>query len=464
MLKPPLVIAAACLALGLAGCASTRPTPIDPAQSGARFDARRLDDPGLRRYLAATLGEAASPGWDLDHLTLAALYFHPDLDLAYAKLTTAKGGVITARQRPNPSLSVITQLDPAAAVSATVGAAINVLVETGGKRGARTAEATDLVVAAREDLNTAAWQVRKPVRTALLDLWIGRQRTEIAARRLADTRVLVTLLEHRLALGEANALDVSRERANRDQAEVAWRDAVKAEAAARVQLAAAIGVPATALDGVPLSYDGLEASPTGPLPPLRRTALTQRADVKAALARYDAADAALRLQLANRYPNLSVGAGYNDQGDKKVSVPVTFDLPIFNQNQGPIAEAVGRRQEAEAQLRAVQAQVSGAIDAAESARSNASQSLADAMRLLAEQRERQSRTDKLFAAGELDRAGLVAGALEVTAADLARLDALAAERQALGQLEDALQRPLLGSAQRINAPPESARADIEAHR
>ena len=39
-------------------------------------------------------------------LTLTAMYYHPDLDVARAEWQVAEAGKITAGQRPNPSISV----------------------------------------------------------------------------------------------------------------------------------------------------------------------------------------------------------------------------------------------------------------------------------------------------------------------------------------------------------------------
>ena len=96
------------LATTLAGCASYAPRPLSPQATAATFEARSLSDPGLTRYVQAHLPhtEPAAPSntWDLDRLTLAALYEHPDLDVARAQEHVAAAGVQVSRQRPNPSL------------------------------------------------------------------------------------------------------------------------------------------------------------------------------------------------------------------------------------------------------------------------------------------------------------------------------------------------------------------------
>ena len=70
------------LAAALAGCARFEPRPLSPQASAARFEARSLADPGLENYLAAHL-HRRSPTWpphtwNVDMLTLAALYYHPE--------------------------------------------------------------------------------------------------------------------------------------------------------------------------------------------------------------------------------------------------------------------------------------------------------------------------------------------------------------------------------------------------
>ena len=65
----------------LAGCAHFEPQPLAPEKTAAQFDARRLDDAGLQKFLAQNLGLETNglpvTNWDLNLLTLVAFYFHP---------------------------------------------------------------------------------------------------------------------------------------------------------------------------------------------------------------------------------------------------------------------------------------------------------------------------------------------------------------------------------------------------
>lgn len=457
---PRLFIIAACFVTPLTGCASYKPVPISPTESAHSLDNRNLDNPGLQKFIAAELGGVGKddppPTWDISTLTLAALYYHPDIAIARAKLASAEAGVITARQRPNPGLSIAGAFGQAAvagaitpsAVAMTVGPTIDFLIETFGKREDRAVQAQHLADAARWDLATAGWQVRARVRTALLDLWAANQRLALTHQQLDLQDELVRLLEQRFAVGEASSVDEMLARVARAQITLSLRNLEQTEATARVQLATALGVPVHALNGVNLSFGALEHPPPIPAHPdagkLRREALTKRTDVQGDLQDYEAAQSALQLQIANQYPNITLSPGYNyDFGVNKYILGLGADsLPIFNQNQGPIAEALANRQQAAATFTALQAQVIGAIDEAAAAYRSATQSVATGDALLADEQHHEDQIASQFRVGQVDRVTLVTAELEVATTALSRFDAVVRQRQAVGALEEALQQPL----------------------
>jgi outer membrane protein TolC len=98
---------------------------------------------------------------------------------------------------------------------------------------------------------------------------------------------------------------------------------------------------------------------------MRSRALQSRADILVALAEYAASQSALQLEIAKQYPDVHLGPGYQfDQGDHKFSLALTAELPLLNQNQGPISQAEARRAEAAARFNALQARVITEIDRA----------------------------------------------------------------------------------------------------
>jgi outer membrane protein, heavy metal efflux system len=460
MLKKRAALAAASAVTLLYGCANYQPRPLSPADNARALQSRSLDDPRLRQFVAAALtgkGTAADVPlqWRLTTLTLAALYFHPDIKIAQARLATAEAAAITARETPNPVLNLTNNIGQAAVAGAipvgaapiTIGPVIDLVLETAGKREARTARAADLAEAARWDIAMAEWQVRGRVRDALLNIWAAQQRASFTRRRLALQDQLVQLLDHRLAEGAASALDVGRERIARAEITLALSNLDRDAAEARARLATAIGIPAEKLDGVaPVlnEFDHLTA-PVGQsdVRRWRREALTRRSDVQASLAEYEATQAALRLAVADQYPNVTLGPGYiYDLGVNRYILNLLTTLPIFHQNQGRIAEALAKREQAAAIFTALQAKIIGTIDRAEADYENATKSVAVGNAMLADGQHRAEQVETAFRAGQVDRPALLTTQLEVAATALSRFDAVVQQRQALGALEDALQRPL----------------------
>lgn len=458
----------------LSGCASYTAKPIQPEATAAALEQRKLSDPTLARFVANVLpdraSDASSAPWDLSTLTLAALYFHPEIEVSRTKLALARAGVKTARQIPNPTFKLQPGQYPAVidASSWTIGFIVNFILETAGKREKRIEVARNLVEAARQDVITAAWQVRGGVRSALLDLWAAEGRRTLVERRQAVQLQIVALLEGRFTAGDASALDVARERINLSQARLALRDSERQAADARARLATAVGVPVRALEAVSLAlvtFDNPVGVPEGTdlaANALRRRALRERTDVLGLLAEYDASQAGVRLQIAKQYPDITLGPGYTyDQGFDLYSLDLNVELPIFNQNQGPIAEAEARRKEAGARFVALQAKILGEIDRARAAYLTAGRTILTADALLRDQERQRQQVERAFRLGETDRLAPLSANVEKAIVDLARFDAIVQQREAIALLEDALQFSIYDSSSLYLHPPGQAPSKLD---
>ena len=123
----------------LAGCAAQRyhPAPIVASETASRFESRNLADTGLQSFEEGNLGHPVSPWppktWDLQTLSLAALYFNPALDTAQARLAGTQAAILTAGARPNPTLSVAPGIPSPYLLSLD----FTFPMETAGKRGHR---------------------------------------------------------------------------------------------------------------------------------------------------------------------------------------------------------------------------------------------------------------------------------------------------------------------------------------
>ena len=440
----PLVV------LVLTGCVRYHARPLSPDAAAQAFAARTLEDDGLRRFVAAAQRQQVTQWppvtWGLSELTLAAFYYSPDLDVARAQWAVARAATQTAGERPNPTLS----LGPGANATtraptgwiALVG--LDIPIETAGKRGHRRAQAGHLAEAARQAVATMAWQVRGRVRSGLVALFAAReglaQNAQLAERGAENARIL----ERQFQAGAISAFERTQARIIADNAQLAGEDAKRLEAESRLTLAEAVGVPASALCAVTVSFDGLALSPEPPtLEKARSTALLGRADVLAALEEYAASQSALQLEIARQYPDIHLGPGYEyDQGDSKWSLGLAFDLPVFHRNGGAIAEATAKRGEAAARFTALQARIVADVDRSLAGYRAAieKQSVAEAMLGRIEKQEARARA--MLAVGEISRSELLGLQVELSAQALARLDAVTKSLQALGALEEALQTTL----------------------
>lgn len=447
-----------------AGCVHYQAKPVNPEDTAAAFSARSLSDDRLRRYLAANLGREPSPwplaAWDLDTLTWAAFYFQPSLEVARAQWAEARAAIRTAAANPNPTLTLTPGYDTSVGPGVSPwfpSVQLNWLWSTAHKRDHQVAAAQFRAEAARLDVFAAAWQVRSDLRRAVIATGAAERRLGLVNEEVAAARELETLMQQRFDAGAISAFDLSAARAARVRAEAAAVETRLQAPQARSEVAQAIGVPSAALDGVRLP--DLLGAPApalsaGDLAAARRASLRSRTDLLAALARYEAAQADLQLEIARQYPDLQIGPGYQyDLGENKWSLALAFDLPVLHRNQGPIAEAEARRRAAAAQFLALQARAIAEIDRAAAARDAAMAQLAQLRSARDELQTQAVRLMARFNAGESDRLALLSARSDLAAAELAVADAEAGAAEAAGQLENALQIPFANLAPVADSPP-----------
>jgi outer membrane protein TolC len=433
----------------LAGCVRFESKPLSADRTADAFEARSLADPGLRAYLAGAVGlETNAPGdraWTLDELTAVALYFHAEFELEKRRAGTVAAGVLTARELPNPILSVEPGYNTTSSGISPwiVGLGVGLPVETAGKRGYRTDEASHRAQAARLAVASAAWQVRRGVREAAVELAEADDAGRVESESARAQDALAALMERQRGEGEVSAFDTMTARMTADRAGIAVREAAGRAAVARVRLASALGLPSTAVEGLRLR---LAADPGAMAPPdvaaARRAAMTGRADLLAALAEYAACQSALQLAIAGQYPDLELGPGYEfDQDEDKWSLGVSLTLPIFNRNRGAIGEALARREEAAAAVRVLQDRIAGEVDAALAECLAARDRAEAASAILDSAARRQAAVEAMRDAGAAAGGDVLAARAEAARSQVDAMKVRWELRRALGRLEDSLQRP-----------------------
>ena len=464
-----ITITSCVAALAISGCAHFEPRSLAPAATATAYEARTLDSVELQAFIQQNTqresGTWPPPQWDLELLTLAALYYHPDLDVARAKWSVAQAGAQTAGMRPNPTINLNVQRTPGSPSGTspwTLGLNLDIPLETAGKRGYRIDQANHLSEAARIAIAGIAWQIRSRVRGALVDMRVAQQTREVLRQQQRWQQENVGLLERRLTVGMASTPEVTLARIALAQNTLALGDTERTLSDARTRLAGALGLSIKALDQIEIAPPSLTEFVSLPAEEVRAQALLKRADTLSALAEYAASQSALQLAIANQFPDVHLGPGYTwDQAVKKWSLGLSLMLPVMNQNQGPIAEAKARRDQAAAVFNATQARALGEIETALGAYRASRDKLAAVEGLAVAQNDQLRKAEASFKAGETDRGALVGARLELSQTGLARVDALAKAQQAWGALEDAAQWPLTAPGLLANAIQDNSRQTKE---
>jgi outer membrane protein TolC len=380
--------------------------------------------------------------WDLQTLSLAALYFNPALEAARARAAGAEAALVTAGARPNPSLSIA----PGIPTPYLLTLDFAFPIETAGKRAHRIHVARSLDQAARFDLADSAWTVHSGVRIALLNYLLASRSLESFRSEEKVREDQLNILEQIFSVGEIPRQSVDLARIELSKVHMAISMAGGQVRETKAALAATVGLSVSALQLVDFSWPNLDAPPSAAsLSPgeIQRDAVLNRLDLRRSLAQYAAAEAALQLEIAKQYPDINIGPGYTyEEKHSFFTVGFSTTVPLFNRNQGPIAEAEARRKEAAAAFLESQAQIIAKSERALSVYAAALEELAEAASLRKLQETQLQIMRQTIHAGADNRLSLDNVEIQSWVLARAQLDALARAQRALGELEDAVQRPL----------------------
>jgi cobalt-zinc-cadmium efflux system outer membrane protein len=448
----------------IAGCAASRPAEVvvpPPAE------------PVARTWTAApvvanrrALRDAGTPGSALssEEVLAAALAFNPRMKLARAQRDLGAAGVLVARERVNPTLSLSPEhlLEAAAGVSPWV-LAVSIVwpMRTAGKRDLAIEQALSADDAALLNAAAAVWSLRTDARATVCAAEFASARRALVSEEAALRTDLAARLEKQADAGMVSRYEVARARLDRDAATQRLHQADAEVIAASHDVAATAGLP---MSEVELRRPSDECINAGSIrepaqrADLENLAIGSRLDLRAKIAEFRGADAAWRAEVAKRYPDLALGPGYMyDQGDRKVTFSLSFELPVHSHNAGAIARARADRDrvaaEAEILEDAILAEVDKAFDQLQQSRAQ----LASAQALLRQTQALLDRDVERERAGELDRPAVLTSRVAILTARADELTAARAVVDAAAVLEAASQSPL--STPEFNT--EAARSLLE---
>lgn len=442
------------LAATLGACAAApSPAPVGPANTLAEFSARRLDSlPDL---------PAPSAGWDRAQWLTAALRLNPHLAAERAEVASVAAAERTAAEHPNPNMELFAEYLKSAAGSPAwlYGLSLDFLLRRPGERARARRQAAVQTALAQAQLAESIWEVRAGLRQALLDCASAQDESVLLESLVADRGALLVTDRNRLQLGDLARAQMLADELELSRAEQRQQQNRTRRADAQARLAAEVGVPAAAVSGVPVRWEDwarIDVLSTATPGQWRNEALVGRPQIIGALREYDLAEINLQSEVSKRWPQLRITPAYAwggngvredalDQIASESALGVSFELPLFNQHQGAIGEALGRRTAAGEHLKAVQAQIYEQIDRAELAWPTLEQSWEQTRTAATLADEQQRSQAHALSLGASDRSELLAAKIANTEAHLSVLESAYAAQVAFGALEDAYRRPLAGA-------------------
>ena len=303
-----------------------------------------------------------------------ALFLRQNFDLLISKfgIEYAKGQQITARLLPNPVLSVgtlssYTQVCQASASKCgQVFPQIQQLFEMAGKRGYRMESASFGTLSTEASFEDAVRQLSFTVKDAYYRVQLALRRLALAEENRDRFSRILEVNTIRFKKGYIAEVDLIRIRLQvvdfQSQIILAIQDANQARADLRVLLGLSPSVDL--LLTTELDYHPIEPDMTS----LRRIAIDTRPDIRAKRLTQSQRMADLRLAKAYRIPDITAGAGYAVQGphgpdnQQQVALSLGIPLPLFNRNQGGIAQAEVSIQVAETDLQKAIVQVENDVE------------------------------------------------------------------------------------------------------
>jgi len=300
------------------------------------------------------------------------IFLRQNLQLVAARydIETADAEKLTARLRPNPQLTVglsdlPVNLSGPLLKEQTYSYGISHTIELGGKRSKRIDVADANSDLARGQFQMAVWQLTNDVKRKFYTVVLNQSLLNLARENEATFAEIVKHTSELVNAGEISGLDLERVEVEKLKFDTDLANSERDYEVALRDLRFALGGDYRAMDvdvtGT-IDYEPYQFSFTE----LRDKALAERPDLKAAQLSERAADANIRLQNAQRVPDLTVGGGIDQvpSGTSTYTMGVGVTLPVWDRNQGERAKALIAKKQAQNQRQLITNQVLSDVDKA----------------------------------------------------------------------------------------------------
>lgn len=302
--------------------------------------------------IAASDAPAPASGTICD-LVRRARERHPTAEALRATRDAALARETTARAWANPELEMaVGRTHPrleGVDRDMPYGASLKQRLEWSGKRDARQQAARAHTAAVEADAAAVLNDLESDVRLAVIALGVAQEEARQAAADATLAEQVRTAVEQGHAAGDRDTATLIRVKLEAATVQVRRDAALRAEQTARAVLRLWCG------EEVPETLPVAEVLPatTSRLDSAYLTEVAQRDPRVAALAAsIQEAESTIVAERAARVPDVTVGVFADRENDKDtLGLSLGIELPVWNQNGGPIAEAEAQHRLATAELR-----------------------------------------------------------------------------------------------------------------
>lgn len=302
--------------------------------SGGAFSQGLPPGPAVGERAPQSAAAAAAEPLSLPKAIELALEGNPEVAAAMRQLEATEGQVLQGSARPNPELAYSLEK------TRTQSWQLNLPVELGGKRAARTKAAEKSREQAQAQLIELKATVRANVAAAYFDVLTARERLALATDSTALAKSSTDTVAKRVAAGKVSPVEETKARVAEAGIRVELAQAASEQRNALSRLFALMGrtdVPYTVLEGT--------AETLPPVPNLADLQALISSSPAVVLARIevDRRKALTDLEQSKRVPDVKVSVGMqrsNETPRKVLLFGVSVPLPVFDRNQGNLLEAL----------------------------------------------------------------------------------------------------------------------------
>lgn len=431
--------------------------PIPQQQNIETIQQATPTQDGFKTFVQAQSPQTTWPiqAWDIDSLTLSALYFHPVLKVAKSDYAVALAGITSAGLRPQVGLNG--HLSHSNRANGDInpwayGLQVDIPVITANKRQINIEIAQYQADIAKIQISETAWMLRQQLSMDLIQLAEQQAMQANLARLQKSQEALLAAYQKRLDLGMAGNADVLPIRLQRDQS--AWQLQQLTLQIRQTEQKILHDAGLTEQNNLPLTIAPIQLSQLlksrfaqsqtyADAATIQHYALTNRMDIQRGLAQYAKAESQLKLAMAKRYPDLSLNPGIAyEYGDKIWGLGIGTMLNLLNKSSDLWAQAEQVRQNEATRFYALQHQVIQLSEQSLIKYRGGANLLVTLTREYEQQSNRKAQLEKQWRQGLIDKTEYLQTEIQFYSAQQRLITQQANVMRSLQEIENVIQKPI----------------------